>query len=204
MQKENKDVEISNNAFDLKIHVNFTFLSGQAALIVCCLALLMFSKNSVISALIKLIIFIDIVIALLTMFAGRGDKDEEDTTEAKEETKAEPGEQATVSHEKAKTSSVKNTEHVIKHRVEVPNPNAARHHAGAQSSTIPQSQPSVTEAVNPTATVVPDMPTAPPPPPPPPPPPAALKPLTEADLKIDTPPEDAQGADDVSDWANFF
>ena len=136
--KENKDIELSNSAFDLKIHWNAGFMSMQGAVLLGCGALWICSKSQSVHAICGLVLVVDVIALVFSLITSRkksGESTDEDKTKEQKTDTTAPDTQ--VEHKKVKKSSRYTADKTIKKKVPVPNPNAARSHGATHSDAAP-------------------------------------------------------------------
>lgn len=146
MDDNRKEVEISNGAFDLKLHVNPGVLSSQVAIAIGAGALYLCSNVKTIRTLCGAAIIIDVMAVILYLIATTKHKDTEEG-EAQQESMPAPSTAeaapADVQHTKG-NKSVKASTGTVRDKVKIPNPNAARTH-GQHSASATATEPVVPE-----------------------------------------------------------
>lgn len=140
--KENKDINVSNGMFELKIHWNGGIISTQAALLLGIGALYVCSNSSAIHSLCGLALMIDAICIVFYLINTSKKDSDNDGEEVKEDAGSTEAPDTEVEHKKGKKKSVSSSTKTIKKKVPVPNPSATRTHG---SATPAQAAPSAVE-----------------------------------------------------------
>lgn len=182
---DKKDIEVSNGAFDLKIHWNKGVMSLQSALLIGCGALFICTNSKPVRNLILLALIAD-ALCVLFYFISTHKRTEDSTGEQTTEGQTTAPPDTDVQHNKSRNRSVRQTNATIKNRVASPVTNVPTHHGAMQQEAVlgeAQTQPEV-----------------------------ELTPTVPVERPVDTPASEPQQANaDVDlhedlgdDWGNFF
>lgn len=134
--KEDKNIELSNSAFEIKVKWRKGAFSSQLAILIGLGALYAFSSNTSVKHLVFFGIALDILSVIFTLATSVRKTEDTDSEETKEENTAE------VTHDKSRKSSVSSSDKGVRNKVPVPNQNAPRSHgSNTPSGSVAQEEP---------------------------------------------------------------
>lgn len=141
MKDGDKNLELSNSSFEVKIKWKSGLFSSQIAILLGLGALYVCSSSPGIRHFIFFCLALDVLAGVFTLVTSVKHSEEKEEVKLDEAAKEKP-ETAEVTHTKSGKSSVSKSDRQINRKVPVPNPNAARTHgSGAPAQQTEQVEP---------------------------------------------------------------
>lgn len=187
---DKKDIEVSNGAFDLKIHWNKGVMSLQSALLMGCGAIFICTNSKTVRSFILLALIVDALCVVFYFISTHKKQGAENASEQTSEEQDTAPPNTDVRHNRSRNKSVRSTNATIKNRVAAPVSNMPTHHDAMQQEAMAGSTPPQTEV--------------------------ELTPTVPVERPVDTPPVEEQPPQQQTnaevdlhedlgdDWGNFF